>query len=353
MSPAKVKRRKIRNFIIIGLVFAVLVAIGFIVGANTYYKTNLKPVSSTQSLVEVVIPSGATLNDVSTLLKEKRLIRDRRVFEQYVRNNGVSEDIKAGTYELSPSYGVPEIVSILTNGKIVSKLVTILPGSRIDQVKKTLLNAGFSEAEVNEALDPSKYTNHPALVDKPKSASLEGYLYPESFQRDSSTSATDIVTKSLNEMQKRLTPDVRSAFAARGLSVYKAIILASIVEKEVSNETDRAKVAQVFLARLDKGIKLQSDATAKYGAVLAGRPDLDYANTLTFKSAYNTYNNQSLPPTPISNVSESSLRAVADPAKTDYLYFVSGDDGVTYFSKTLQEHEALTATYCKKLCGAE
>lgn len=348
---SQAKKKKLLKFLIGAAVLIVVVSVITLVGVRRYYDENLKPVSATEQLVEVEIPVGATLSDVSQILSDKKLIKNKRVFEQYVRNNGASEDIKAGTYELSPSYSVPEIVSILTNGKIVNKLLTILPGARIDQVKKTFQNAGYSEEEIAEAFNPANYTNHPALVDKPVEASLEGYLYPESFQRTAETTATEIVTKSLNETQKRLTPQVREAFTRQGLSVHKAVILASVVEREVSSDEDRAQVAQVFLKRLNEGIRLQSDATAKYGAVLDGKPDLGYAETLRYSSAYNTYQNDGLPPGPVSNVSGSALNAVANPASTDWLFFVSGDDGKTYFSRTIEEHEALTKQYCTELCG--
>lgn len=346
------RKKQIYKWLTILVIIGLLVAGISIILARNYYNQNLKPVSTQQALVEVTIDTGVTLKDVSRLLKAKNLIKNQRIFEQYVRNNGASEDIQAGTYELSPSYGVSEIVSILTQGKIVSKLVTILPGARLDQVQTMLTNAGFSETEAKEALKPDHYKNHPALTDKPMDASLEGYLYPESFERTNNTTAQQIVTDSLDEMQKRLTPELKQAFVAQGLTTHKAITLASIVEKEVSKPEDRQQVAQVFLKRLKENIKLQSDATAKYGTVLAGVSDsLNQSQTLKFDSAYNTYNNFGLTPSPISNVSESSLKAVAYPASTDWLFFVSGDDGITYFSKTSAEHEVLVNQHCKKNCG--
>lgn len=337
--------------VIILILLSMLAIAGSVVYAHNYYNRNLKPVSQEQSLVEVTIKSGATLKEISKQLKQKNLIRSSQVFEQYIRNNGTAEDIKAGVYELSPSYGVPEIVSILTKGKVINRLVTILPGARLDQVKKMLTNSGYSEAEVVKALDPKNYFEHPALVDKPREATLEGYLYPESFKRNSETTAEDIVSLSLDEMQKRLTPDIRQAFTKQGLTTHQAVTLASIVEREVSKPEERKQVAQVFLTRLKKGIKLQSDATSSYGAVLDGQLDkLTHAQILVYESPYNTYLVDGLPPGPISNVSESSLLAVAYPADTNWLYFVSGDDGVTYFSKTLEEHESLVNQHCKKNC---
>ncbi len=318
----KARRKRWLKWFIIIAVIGLLLLIGGVIFARNYYNSNLKPVSSQQSLIEVEIEPGQTLPEISKQLKAKKLIRNQQVFEQYVRNNGAAEDIKAGTYELSPSYGVPEIVSVLTQGKIVSKLVTILPGARIDQVEKMLTNAGYSEAVVKDALNPVNYVDHPALVDKPADASLEGYLYPESFERTSSTTAKQIVTASLDEMQKRLTPEIRQAFTAQGLTSHRAIILASIVENEVSKPEERQQAAQVFLKRLKTGMMLQSNATDN------------------LPSEYDTYTIAGLPPGPISNVTQSTLEAVAYPAQTDYLYFVSGKDCVTRFGATLEQHEA-------------
>ena len=137
-------------------------------------------------------------------------------------------------------------------------------------------------------------------------------------------------------MHQHLTPDIREGFNKQGLTVHQGIIMASIVEKEVSNDTDRAAAAQVFLKRYKEKIALQSNATDAYA-------EIDHT--------YDSYKIGGLPPGPISNVTDSSMKAVAFPAQTDWLYFVSGDDGRTHFSKTLQEHEALTEKYCKKLCN--
>lgn len=324
-----------------------MAAIGIIGGVRYYYQVNLHALNKSQTTISFTIPSGATLRQTATKLKEEKIIKSSWAFERFVQNKNAADKIKAGTYELSPSYDVSQIVSIITEGKVATNLVTILPGKRIDQVKKAFIAAGYSVAEVDDAFRPDQYRNHPALVDKPVSASLEGYLYPESFQRTADTTPEQIIRSSLDEMQKRLTPELREAFSRQGLSVYRAVTLASVIEKEVSRPEDRAQVAQVFLSRLSQGKRLESDATAIYGAVLAGQ-----APSITFDSVYNTYTHDGLPPGPISNVTESSLQAVARPAGTDWLYFVSGDDGNTYFSRTLQEHEALTAQHCKKLCNS-
>lgn len=310
------------------------------------YNHALQPVSNSQKVILVDVPIGSSVQEIGEILEKKKLIRQTWAFEYYVRNSGYRDELKAGTYALRPSQGVIEIVGIIAQGKVATDLVTIVPGQRIDQVEATLINSGFNPKAVSAALQSSRYKDHPALVDKPQKASLEGYLYPDSFQKTSQTNPEDIIRASLNEMQQHLTPSIRSSFARQRLSVHDGIILASIVEKEVSNLKDRAIVASVFLNRLKQDMRLESDATVLYGAIAAGQEP-----SLTFDSAYNTYKHKGLPPGPISNMSASALAAVAHPARTPYLYFVSGDDGKTYFSKTLREHERAVEAHCKQLCG--
>jgi UPF0755 protein len=295
--------------------------------------------------VLVDIPKNSSVSEIAVILRDKGLIKSTWAFEWYIRNAELGSKLQAGSYSIRPNQGVVQIVDVMTQGQTAKNLVTILPGQRLDQVRRALIESGFAATVVDQALDPAQYADHPALVDKPAGASLEGYLYPDSYQKDSSTTARQIVTASLDQMQKHLTPQVRNGFVQQGLTVHQGIILASIVEQEVSNNSDRPVVAQIFIKRLRQGIKLQSDITVFYGAIAAGQKP-----SLAYDSPYNTFNNPGLPPGPVSNVSASSLQAVSAPAATDYLYFVAGDDGKTYFSNTLQEHEALTAEHCKKLC---
>jgi UPF0755 protein len=315
------------------------------------YVSGLKPVSSNQKSVTVAIPLNSSLRKVGSILHESKLIKSEWAFERYVRNKGLSESVQAGTYDLRPSQSTQEIVGILTQGRVATNLVTIYPARRIDEIRSDLINYGFSVADVDAALEPAQYESHPVLADKPHGASLEGYLYPESFQKDSRTTAKDIIEQSLDQMEKHLTADIRAGFVQQGLSLHRGIILTSIVEKEVSKDSDRPIVAQVFLLRMKKDMVLGSDITALYGAIKD-----DKTPSVAYDSAYNTHLHKDLPPGPVSNVSDSSLKAVANPATTDWLFFVSGDgpdEGKTFFSHTLEEHEKLIKEHCKELCGGQ
>jgi UPF0755 protein len=327
------------------MVAAVLIAVS-IVSIFAYYTVSLRPVSKTDTSQELTVPAGSTMADIAHSLDEAGLIRHWWTFEWYMRLNNGESYLMAGTYVLSPSQSTPDIASMLTHGKVSTKLIVILPGQRIDQIRQSLVDQGFSEASVDEALDPTQYENLSVLAGKPAGASLEGYLYPESFEKSPNTTAADIVKDSLNQMAKQLTTERKAAFAKQGLTTYQAVTVASIVEKEAVTSSDRAQVAQVFLSRLRGGMTLGSDVTAFYGSKLAGA-----GQSVTYDTPYNTRLHAGLPPTPVSNVSAASLDAVATPSSTSWLYFVAGDDGVVHFSQTLAEHEQLTEQYCKKLCN--
>jgi UPF0755 protein len=322
------KRSWPKRLVLVALL-AVILVVAATVAVRYVYNQQLLPVGSSEEVTLVTIENGATVEEIAQTLQEKGLIKSAWAFRMYVSSKEARSDLKAGEYELQPSLGVAEIVSVISGGKIATNLVTIIPGKRIDQIKQRFAEEGFSAAEIDTALNPASYSGNPALVDKPAGASLEGYIYPDSYQKTSTTTAQAIVLQALVEMEEALTPELRSAFAAQGLSVYQAIILASVVEREVSSQSDRNQAAQVFLKRLQTGMALQSDATTFY---------------------FDSYAQAGLPPTPISNVTKSSLQAVAHPATTDWLYFVSGDDGVTRFSGTLAEHQSNIDQFCQQTC---
>ena len=325
--------------------FAVIVGIS-LAGLYFWYQQQLSPVSKDSTSISVVIPSGSTTKQIAAKLAQQKVIKNALAFEWYVRLNNLRANLQAGTYALDPSVSVSKITAIISNGIVKKDSFTILPAKRLDQIKASMVKSGFSQQSVDEAFMASKYANHPALANKPSGASLEGYLYPDTYERTANTTPSDIVRQSLDEMAKTLTPDMQDAFKKQGLTPHQAVTLASIVEQEAPGATDRRMAAQVFLNRLKQGIPLGSDVTYRYaGAVLGVEP------TPFIDSPYNTRKYAGLPPGPISNVSKVSLNAVANPIPSDYLFFVAGDDGVVHYSKTQAEHDALAKQYCIKLCS--
>lgn len=333
------------------VIFSSLLAIAFsfgllAIGANVWYQGQLKPVTSESVKIKIDIPEGQLPKTTASTLQDKKIINSSQAFLWYLRNKGLTGKIQAGQYELDSSKSTPEIATALTDGKVSSKLITILPGKRLDQIRQTFIDNGFSANDIDKALDASNYRNHPALVGKPTNQSLEGYLYPESFKIDSSTTPETIIKQSLDQMANALTPDLIENFRSQGLGIHQGVTLASIVEREASKESDKKLIAGVFLNRLKQGMQLQSDPTYHYAAYL-----LNIAPNNNIDSPYNTYVAPGLPPGPIANMTKSSLQAVGSPAQHQYLYFVAGDDGVTYFAKTLEEHNDLVKQYCKKGCS--
>lgn len=343
MRRSRFPRRVVALFVVL-----VLLVIGGAFGVQRWYTANLEPVSASTQKQYVTVSSGETLNQIAKQLVDAKLIRSDQAFIWYVSAENARDKLQAGTYSFTPSEGTRDIAQAIIKGKVASDLVTILPGQRLDQIRQAFIKAGFKAADVDAALEPNQYRSaYPALADNAPSASLEGFLYPDSYQKTADTDPRQIIGEALDEMQTHLTGDIRSGFAAHNLTVFQGVTLASIVEQEVPSQSDRNQAAQVFLKRLSIGMQLGSDVTAFYGSIHDGLPP-----SLDYDSPYNTLKHTGLPPGPISNVSESSLEAVAHPANTDWLYFVAGDDGITHFAKTLDEHNDNVSKYCHKLCSA-
>lgn len=334
---------KVSIVIFAAMIVVAIFALGY--GWN-WYQQQLKPFSTSPSTVAIVIPGGASTKQIAQLLEQKKVIRSALAFEWYVRQNNLRESLQAGNYSLDSSRSVQSIVNDLSKGKVQTKTFTILPGKRLDQIRASFIASGYDTALVDAALDVKNYANHQALVNKPKEATLEGYLFPETFRIPTTATPKDIVTMSLNEMSKELSADLIDAYKARGLTPHQAITLASIVIKESSNATEQRKIAGVFYNRLAKGIPLGADPTYQYASAIAGVP-----NDGKIDSPYNTRLYAGLPPGPIGNITSTSLKAVAQPEVTENLFFVAGDDGKIYYSKTQAEHEALTKKYCIELCS--
>lgn len=335
-----------RRLLIVGLTLLILL-VGAVGVVRHMYNQNLQAASNDPQTQIITVPTGSSVKAISKQLADKGVIRNAWVFEWYVHSKELSNKLQAGTYALAPNQDLPDIVDTLTQGKVTTRLVTILPGRRIDQVRADLINDGFSVAAVDAALKPDQYRDLPVMSYVPAGTkTLEGLLYPDSFQRVENTDPSFIIRESLEAMGEHLTPARQAAFASRGLTVLQGLTLASMVEKEVSKQADRDQVAQVFLSRLQQGMTLGSDVTAHYGAIVAGK-----SPSVSYDSPYNTRIHTGLPVGPISNMSESSLQAVSSPAATNWLYFVSGDDGVTHFETTFAQHQADAQQYCHKLCG--
>jgi UPF0755 protein len=306
----------------------------------------------------VTIASGSTPTQIADTLVEKKLIRSTKVFDVYIRLTKTRDKLQAGTFVLSPSLSTNEIVDHISSGKVDTFKITFFPGGTVkDSSKKSLktkfdvqsvlLKAGFSQAEIDSALGATY--DSPLFAGKPAGTSLEGYVYGETYTADSSMTASQVLQMAFDEYYKQIqTNDIVAGFKAQGLSLYEGLTLASIVQAEMgSHPADMPQVAQVFLKRLNTGMPLGSDVTAYYGADKIGAN-----HAVTVDTPYNTRIHAGLPPGPISTPSLAALKAVAHPAAGDYLFFLSGDDGKTYFATTDAQHEA-NKVHCQQLCAMQ
>ena len=326
----------------VGIVVAIL-AIVSVVGV-IWYTVQLSPVNSGDTSKKLVrIQSGSGPTAIANVLAEEGVIRNQTAFLWYTRLEGVQGQLQAGSYRLSPSESTQDIVTHLTNGKVDTFDITFLPGETLADSRKAFINAGYTAAEVDAAFTAS-YSS-PLFADKPASADLEGYIYGDTYRFGAGTSVEDILEHVFGVFYGVVEKNnLVDKFKENGLNLYQGITLASIIQRE-SIGGDEPQIAQVFYTRLSIGMMLGSDVTYQYIADKTG-----VARDINLDSPYNTRRYTGLPPGPIATPGLNALLAVASPAPGDYIYFLSGDDDVTYFATTLEEHEANIRNHCQQKC---
>jgi UPF0755 protein len=341
--------RKKRSWLKWGLgtaiaLLVVVIALG--VYAYSWYQGQLAPVSTdTTKHVRVLIKSGTAPTAIADQLQDAGAIRSSLAFTLYTKFSGTENKLKAGAYNLQPSLSTPALVDHLVDGKQDTFNVTFLPGDTLASDRKALIGVGFTAAEVDAAL--SKTYDRPLFATKPTGADLEGYIFGETIQFDSSATVETILERFFEEYEAVLTEnDLVAGFQKQGLTLYEGITLASIVQRESSNPDSQKQIARVFLNRMAIGMTLGSDVTYQYAAKKLG-----VAPNPGLESPYNTRIHAGLPPGPIASPGKSALLAVANPASNDYLFFLAGDDNVMHYAKTDAEHQRNIVQYCQKKCS--
>jgi len=328
-----------------------IICIAVAIAAGAVWNSFSEPVSTDASTVLFDVQSGEGVSMIAGNLVEAGLVKSSRIFSLYVKLDGSEKEFVAGTYELSTSLSVREIVNILTQGEVSDEQeAKIIEGWTAKNIADYLEDRGIltsqefllavQTTDIQKLIPGAQYA---FLTDKPAEASLEGYLFPDTYRFFKESRADQIVQRMLDNFEKKVTTNMMEQFAEQGLSTYQAVTLASIVEKEVRTPEERRIAAGIFLNRISLGIPLQSDATVNY---VTGKQALQpTAQDLEADSLYNTYQVRGLPPGPISNPSLTSLQAVASPAQSDYLYFLTKPDGTAVFSVTYEEHLANKRAY--------
>ncbi len=300
-----------------------------------------------------IVEKGDTAAVIGERLEKAGLIRSSLSFRYRARNEGVDSHFEAGEYQLSPSMRISEIMEALHRGRISVENLTIPEGWRIAQIADAIdaRRPGVREEFLRTVTNPT--FNSPLISDRPAGTTLEGYLFPDTYQFDRETSVARIAETMTTTLSQRVSPEVIASARARGLTFHQLLTLASIVEREAQFPAERVTIAGVFLNRIKQGMPLQADATVQYAIRPTNSPSPDgtywkrelTAADLRQSSLFNTYINKGLPPSPISSPGLASIQAAATAPPTDMLYFVARPDGSHAFSRTLQEHNANVARY--------
>lgn len=347
------KKRLTRKVVLwlVGVISLIIICVA--VSSVIWYNIQLKPVGGSNQLKKVTISAGSTPSQIGKVLENQSIIRSSFAFEIYVRFSGKNNQLQAGTYRLSPAESTSQIVNHLSTGSSMDKFnITFYPGATLADDVKVLKKAGYSDQEISAAL--SETYSSPLFAGKPSNADLEGYIYGETYNFNTGATVQDILKRSFDEFYSKIQQNnLVKGFSDNGLNLYQGITLASIIQREVDSPAktdepskDQRQVAQIFYSRFNSGMELGSDVTYQYIADKTGvarDPNLD--------SPYNTRRYVGLPPGPISAPSLSALKAVANPASGDYIYFLSGDDDIVYFAHTNSEHEANIVNHCKIKCS--
>jgi UPF0755 protein len=287
------------------------------------------------SPIEIVIAQGSGVSTIAKQLKESTLISHPTFFKWFVMWSRTENKLQAGTFSFLPNTSIATIVLVLSNPTSAEVKVTIPEGFTKEQIKEKLI-VTFADFDQKEWDKQTK--------------SLEGYLFPDTYQFSKDASVTEIVEKMRSTLDRRLVENdifinVDLQLQNSKFTLLQVLTMASIIEKEVQTPEDMKRVAGVLFNRLSMGMPLQVDSTLTYinqktSATLT-------LSDLKMDSLYNTYTNRGLPPGPICNPGMNAILAVLHPTDSDFLYFLTRKDGTAVYAKTHAEHVANKQKYLR------
>jgi UPF0755 protein len=309
------------------------------------HETRAPKLSATAPTVRLVVPLGASADDIGRMLEGHGLVRHPLVFRLLVRSRGLGGQLKAGEYALDGPLSLEDIVALLARGEVVRNEVTIPEGRTLEET------AALAAAEGIDLADFLETARDPTLIRDldPEAPDLEGYLFPDTYDIPLTPDpARGLVRRMVRRFREVIAPE-QSRIAEKELTLREVVILASLVELETAAVEERPRIAAVFLNRLRRRMLLQTDPTIIYALKQEGRWDGNIRRRdLDMDSPYNTYRRAGLPPGPIGSPGREAIVAVLDPTDTRDLYFVSRNDGTHHFSATLTEHNRAVDRYQRR-----
>lgn len=334
------------------IILGVLLTVGIIaiaVGCSRY-NSLIGPVSDSDEVIEVEITANHTYSTLGTLLKEKGLINDELIYKIYIKLNN-PKTLQIGTYKLSPNMSIEEIIEVFEKGSTFDPNVvniTFREGLNMKNIASIIAeNTDNTEKDVFNTLKDKEYLNSlikeywfltDDILNSKLYYSLEGYLFPDTYQVSKKASVKDIFKVMLNKMNEILTP-YKETIEKSNYSVHEIITLASIVELEAGTSNERSGVAGVFYNRINSGWTLGSDVTTYYAEQKSFKQDLT-KEELNECNDYNTRGTcfTGLPVGPVSNPGKESLEGTINPTSSNYYYFVADKNGKTYFNTSSSGH---------------
>ena len=325
-----------RRTSIIVLSFALAIA-GFFYLYNQIYFSH----GNSEANVMFSIKKGEGNEEIAFNLQKEGLVPNRFYFLIYLSGRNLLGKIYPGDYMLSGDLTIPEIAEIITNPQKVFVKLTFPEGWTAEQIAGRLNENGFDGGAFLELVNnPSEdiVSQFSVLADKPQKASLEGYIFPDTYKFSKDATPEGILKKILSNTENKFDEELREEAKKQGKTVFEILTMASILEREVSTPEDFQIVSGIFWRRIAIGQALQSDATLEY--VLKTRDFQHSFEQTRIDSPYNTYINKGLPPGPVSNPGLETISAALRPKKTNYLYFLTDPNNLknTVYSVTFEEH---------------
>lgn len=310
-----------------------------------WWNGEISPVAAADTTeVQFEVPSGTSTNAVGKKLVEQKIIKSEFAWKLWTsvfsRQSGGP---KMGSYQLSASKPLPDIAAKLWSGRVTEVNFTIPEGSNIKRMDEILAGKGFFPAGAfiaeTKKIPRDKFSWLPEGI-----KDLEGFVFPNTYSiPKEGVTAEKVVTQMLKQFEKDALPVYKAEGAKSKLSLLQWVSLSSVVEKEAVKPAERNQIAGVFVNRLAKGIKLESDPTVEYAFGIKQTPTRPlYFSEVRKPHPYNTYTTPGIPPGPIASPGLGSLKAVLNPDATEMLFFVAKYDGTHVFSKTNAEHEKAT-----------
>jgi UPF0755 protein len=332
--------------IVILLVVLILIAL-LVGGLFFYYRFQLNSVAEGDqpqpATVAFVVEEGWSVEEIADQLYQQNLINSRLSFYWYLLSNGYWSQLRPGEYQLNRPITIPELVVVLIAGQNKEEKIVVPEGWRVDDIDNYLAEQKLiKKGQFKEQAQLARFTREfsfleKIVTDKKVTATLEGFLFPDSYFIDSDFTCQALITKMLSAFQEKVYQEYWQEDRHEEIKTFlDLIVLASIVEKEADGWQDRRLVAGIFLKRLDRGYRLQSCATVNY---LLGKPkDILTGEDLLIDSPYNSYRHQGLPPAPICNPGLESIKAVLNPQFSKYWYFLSDQEGQLHFAIDAKSH---------------